>query len=232
MPFAHKRFDVGSVKIELDPAQLSWPRPGEANSESTLGGNRQYQDLRLYDWEEVRRVLDAEQGMIQRIEAADNVEETMSEIQEEREAEWEECDGDPIHGLDIGVAGAVIALSAARCVPFTSCNGGAFDGGHLERHPLIAFYMRPQLAPIFIEAAKSAGAGLESSGSVMLYADEITAIVRFAEQLYARRAEIDAIPLPRDRSGDDVDWTDYEEGEDGNDKDGGSSNDPDQGELF
>jgi hypothetical protein len=115
------------------------------------------------------------------------------------------------------VAGAVIALSAARCVPFTSCNGGAFDGGHLERHPLIAFYMRPQLVPIFVEAATSAGAGLEARGSVMLYAEEITAIPRFAEQLYARRAEIDAIKLPPDHSGDDVDPTDYEDDEDDED---------------
>lgn len=232
MPFVHKRFDVGGVKVDLDPARLRWLRPGEANEESTLGGNRHYQDLRLFDWDEARRVLDVEAEYIRRIEAADDADEMAADIQEEREAQWEESDSDPIHGLDIGVAGAVVALSAARCVPFTSCNGGAFDGGHLERHPLVAFHMRPQLAPIFVEAAKSAGVALGADGSVMLYAEEITAIVRFAEQLYARRAEIDAIPLPHDRSGEDVDWGDYEEGDDGNGNDDSGSDDSNQGQLF
>ncbi len=45
-----------------------------------------------------------------------------------------------LFGLDIGVASAVIALSAARCIPCSSCNGGAYGGSHQERHPVIAFY--------------------------------------------------------------------------------------------
>lgn len=202
MSFTHKRFNVGDIEQQLNISRLDWPVRGGAGGESTLGGNRHYQDLRLMDWAEARRVLDVEAEYVRRIEAADDVREIIETIDEEREAEWD-GDGDPLFGLDIGVAGAVIALSAARCIPFSSCNGGAFEGGHHERHPLVAFYVRPQLASIMVGAAKAAGAGLQ--GAALLYAEEITAMMRFAEQLYLRRAEIDAIALPVDRSGDDVD---------------------------
>lgn len=202
MAFAHKRFDVGKLKRRLDPTQLDWPKPGGAGSDATLGGNQQYQDLRLLDWAEARRVLDVEAEYIRRIEAAADPEVEIERVREEREQEWEEED-DPLYSLDLGVAGAVIALSAARCIPFSSCNGDAFGEGHYETHPLVMFHMRPQLVPIFLEAAIAAGVGLE--GDVMLYSADVPSIVRFAEELYARRDQLDAIELETDDSGDQID---------------------------
>ena len=53
-------------------------------------------------------------------------------------------DGDDLRGLDIGVASAVAALSAARCIPFTSCNAGTFGGSHAETYPLVGSFARAQ----------------------------------------------------------------------------------------
>jgi hypothetical protein len=59
-----------------------------------------------------------------------------------------------LFGLDIGVASTVIALSAARCVPFSSCNGGAYGGSHHEFHLVVAFYARPNTSNCYSDALR------------------------------------------------------------------------------
>lgn len=88
-------------------------------------------------------------------------------------------------GLDLGVATTVAALSAAACVPFASCNGGAYGGLNHETYPLVMFYARPQAVPHLLAAADRAGVGLESdsSGEVCVYADDIRRMRLFAVEL-------------------------------------------------
>ena len=67
--FVHKKFDVEIIR-RLDEEALSWPKPGEACLDMGLGGNRSYLDLRQMRWVEARRVLQLEEQLISRIEAA------------------------------------------------------------------------------------------------------------------------------------------------------------------
>jgi hypothetical protein len=90
-----------------------------------------------------------------------------------------------LFGLDLGVPSTVMCLSAAQCVPFSSCNAGAFGERHHEAYTLVAFFARPQMVDIFLACAVDAQIGLENddSGYVVAYADDIRKLHRFAESL-------------------------------------------------
>jgi hypothetical protein len=137
--FTPPKFDIQLAR-NLPAAGLSWPEPGEAIDDSGLGGNRQYNDLRRLSWAEARRVYELETDVIARLEASDDSEDEWAAIEDEL---YEEPD-DHLYGLDPGVASTVVALSAARCLPFSSCNAGAFGGHHYEIYPIVAFYARPR----------------------------------------------------------------------------------------
>ena len=139
MAFFHKYFDVG-MRHKINTSALFWPEPGAASGQSCLGCNRAYQDLRRLPSSEAKHVIALEQELVAAIEAAEYPEEAYDAIEEEL---YEDPDG--IYGLDLGVAGAVIALSAGRRIPFSSCNAGAFDAHHHEVYPVIAFYARPRI---------------------------------------------------------------------------------------
>lgn len=182
----YKTFDV-EIERRVTASHLSWPEPGSAGYDSGLGGNRQYMDLRRLTWTEARRVYGVEAKIIARLEASDDPEEELDQIEDEL---YEE-DADHLYGLDIGVASSVIALSAARCVPFASCNAGAFGGRHHEWHPLVAFYARPPAVPQLLECAEDAGAGLgnNDNGALTVYADDIRKIRAFALALMRKSAD-------------------------------------------
>jgi hypothetical protein len=180
-----KSFDVEICrKVELE--KLGWPAPGAAGAEgmdSGFGGNRAYSDLRSFGWRDARRVLDKEQALIARISASDDPEGEYDEIADEL---YEDDEG--LYGLDLGVAAAVVALSAARCIPFSSCNGGAFGEGHLELYPLVAFYARTAHLEALLAAAEDAGCGLEngSNGCLVIFAGNIESLQSFAAGMIKR----------------------------------------------
>ena len=182
MVFTYPQFDV-IIERRVTPARLSWPEPGEAMNERSLGCNRSYIDLRRLTWMEARRVYSVEGEYITRIETSADPEKEYDLIEDEL---YDDPDG--VYGLDIGVASTVVALSAARCIPFSSCNGGAFGGSHHESHPVVAFFSRHQTAPLLLECAEKTNSGLElgSIGNLIVYADDIRNIRAFARTLIAR----------------------------------------------
>jgi hypothetical protein len=110
-----------------------------------------------------------------------------------------------LYGLDIGVASTVVALSAARCVPFTSCNGGAFGAAHYERYPLAAFFAKRATAELLLEKAAEADIGLEQGGNgcVVAFSDDIRKFRRFAEIMIRSRKQFDAVRLRPSRTGNE-----------------------------
>ena len=132
---------------------------------------------------EARRVFSVEGEYITRIETSADPDEEYDLIEDEL---YDDPEG--IYGLDIGVASTVVALSAARCIPFSSCNGGAFGGSHHEFHPVVAFFSRRQTAPLLLECAEETNSGLvsENTGNLVVYADDIRNIRAFACALIAR----------------------------------------------
>src|ERR1700716_1490756 len=135
MPQQIRVFDV-EVQRVLDTQSLHVVSEAEAEAaedEGFLGGNQYYQDLRGWTWSEVRAVLDAEARAIARIALSADPAAAEARFEDERDA-----DEDPIEalfGLDVGVAAAVLALSALGAMPYISCNAGSFGGPHQGARP-------------------------------------------------------------------------------------------------
>src|SRR6185437_16580792 len=114
--YEYPRFDVEIIRDTSSHA-VSWPEARAAENDSGLGGNRAYADLRGLSWLEAVRVSRLEGDLIARIESAADPTDEYDKMEEE----WYE-DPPDLYGLDLGVASSVVALSAARSLPFSSCN--------------------------------------------------------------------------------------------------------------
>ena len=197
MAFTYPRFDV-TIERRVVSEHLAWPASGEAMNEGTLGCNRSYVDLRRLTWLEARRVYSVEDVLLARIETSSTPNEEHGLIEDEL---YEDAEG--IYGLDIGVASAVVALSAARCVPFSSCNGGAFGGCHHESHPVVALFARPETTSLLVECAEEADCGLLSGemGHLVVYANDIRNMRAFSTALIGRRSTFRQLRFSSSRSG-------------------------------
>jgi hypothetical protein len=182
--FVYPTFEVEIVR-KVDVGQLDWPAPGDSDDDSGLGCNRMYTDLRRLSWGEARRVHALEGELMARVESARNAEEEVSTIEDE----LYESDSH-LYGLDLGVASTVISLSAARCVPFSSCNAGTFCGHHQEVYPLVAFFAKAPMIDLLLRAATEAeiGMGNHLFGCLVAYADDVRKVRGFAERLIAMRS--------------------------------------------
>jgi hypothetical protein len=189
--FRYPKFDVTTVR-KVEPQELGWPAPGEAGHDSGLGCNRMYADLRRLSWAEAKRVFALEGSLIARMESAADTADEWAAIEDE----LSESDQD-LYGLDPGVASTVVSLSAAKCVPFSSCNAGAFGEHHQERYPLVAFYARAQAVDLLAESAEEAAIGLEGNDYLVAYADDIRKIREFARSLIRRSPLFNAIRTRR-----------------------------------
>jgi len=188
--FTHRKFEV-EIAQKVDVRGLDWPARGEAGNGTGLGCNRMYMDLRRLTWADARRVLSLETDLIARIEAAYTGEEDAA-----LEEELLECEK-YLYGLDLGVASAVASLSAAKCIPFGSCNAGAFGGGHQEQCPLVAFYAPAHTVELLIASAEEAGIGLEGNKYLVAYSDDIHKLGRFAWSLISRSSLFTAQRRPK-----------------------------------
>jgi hypothetical protein len=116
--------------VDLSGDDLAWFEGEDAGEDSGLGCNRDYRDLRGATLGDAHRVLQEERRLMDQL-AAD---------------EWElaKSEGGPeVEGLELGVASVVFALSVIGCIPFNSCNGGAFGGDHQAEGPVVGFHARP-----------------------------------------------------------------------------------------
>lgn len=187
--FAYPLFDV-RIERNVDANCLKWPDRGEAGGDSGLGCNRLYCDFRGFSWRTAMKTLVFENGLVARIESATDWESEAELIDEEL---YEDEEG--LFGMDLGVASSVVALSAAGCIPFSSCNAGAFGGSHAEAYPLIAFYARRKHVNLLIDLAESAAAGLESDshGFLVVYSNDVRVMRTFATILINARQSFQAV---------------------------------------
>lgn len=174
---------------EFDPVDLGALSDEEADrgEDDGLQGNQQYQDLRGADWDDVQVALDAEAVLFTRFAAAADLDEEAERYDEERgEAELPE---DDLWGLDIGVAGATLALSALGAVTVSSCNAGGFGGHHVSRFPHVAFFLPRSAAAEVLAIAEQADVGLDivEGGIARLYGKTDFDLHRFAEVALSRR---------------------------------------------
>lgn len=141
--------------------------------------NLRYEDLSAASWEDARTVLQAEQELLDSgFDPSDDDDDGLA-VSEFSEVAF---------GLDPGVASSVLALCAAGCTTYSSCNGWP---GHDEHYALVAFRCSPKMAPTLLNLAETAACGLENGypGLLLLYANDVKNLIRFAGELISRWAE-------------------------------------------
>ena len=166
----------------LDLARLAWPAEADAASDSLEANHYYMPDVRLARWEDVDSVLTREREILPLLKAAPDA-----------AAEWEvqnvrvnaEADGvadEFFTSLDPGIASATLALGAAGCIPFWSCNGGAFGGDHSSSQPIVKFFARPAHAELLSTCAVRANVELaqDEHGRCAIIAKDISAMRAFA----------------------------------------------------
>lgn len=154
----------------LAHSDLAWFEGEDAGDDSGLGCNRDYRDLRGKTWVDVRRVLECERRLI-------------DELKARGWASDENGDGPEVEGLELGVAAAVTALSALGCIPFTSCNGGAFGGDHEANRLVVGFYARPEHCPVLEEVCLAVQTKLHCQhGALWMEAGVAEDMLRWAER--------------------------------------------------
>lgn len=176
------------ITRQLDVERLTQITDEEADAgeDNGLEGNQQYRDIRSIGWDFVAEALTREKALFERFAAAEDVDDEAERYAEEIEmAVFPEED---FWGLDIGVIGAVMALSALGVVTVSSCNAGGFGGHHVERFPLVAMFLPPAIAKEVLEIAVTADVGLDMTddGLVRLYGRTDFDLHRFGEAALAR----------------------------------------------
>ena len=167
---------------DLDPDRLGVLSEEDADrgEEDGLEGNQQYRDLRGITWDQVAAAIREESQLFDRLATAADLDEEAALIEEEREeAIFPEED---LWGLDVGVIGAALALSALGATPVSSCNAGGFGGYHVAAFPHVAFFLPRAAAAEVLAIAEAADVGLDlvEGGIARLYGRTDFDLHRFA----------------------------------------------------
>lgn len=169
--------DVKIVR-EVDPASIG---PFEnADAEDGILLNHSYVDMRGFSISDARDVVAEEAQLLREIESMGPDDDRLEELVDELYDAASE-----LSGFDIGMGGAIFALSAAGAAPISSCNGGLLgDASHSSHVPHILFSVdKDRLGPIFA-AAEAAGIGLlNNSGHLEVFAARIPDLNAFAARL-------------------------------------------------
>lgn len=177
------------IERQLDLDQLATLSDEEADSgeEDGLQGNQQYRDLRGISWDQVATALQLEAALFERFATASDLNAEADLYAEEREeAMFPEED---LWGLDVGVIGATLALSALGAVTVSSCNAGGFGGHHVAAFPHVAFFLPRAMAAEVMAFAEDANVGLDliADGVARLYGRTDYDLHRFGQAALRRR---------------------------------------------
>lgn len=150
----------------------------DAAEDEGLGGNGEYQDLRDCDVDDLRAALIRESEALQTVlcspdsAVAEEAYKAARPMDDERSALWH---------LDLGVAGAVVALVTLGAHPVLSCNGGTFGTPHTFSAPLIWLYLEDADPDRLVGLANRAGIELSVwDGKIVMSAGRIEAFHRLA----------------------------------------------------
>lgn len=188
--FRMKTFELEG-RGEFDPAMLRWPNRGEIHGEDAApAGNQYYRDLTKFSWSQAGATLRLETALVDRVCSATDPAAEEQVVMDELEALDDMSDAPSLWGLDLGVAAAVLTLSAAGAVPVASCNGGAFGSQHVGRNPYVAFFVRPRRLWTILEWCEQANlVPTVTDGIAVLHAKHIRDFHLFAAAGIAQNIE-------------------------------------------
>lgn len=112
-----RTYSVAIVReLDLDALAVLSDEEADAGEDDGLQGNQQYRDMRRATWDQVADALAQEAALFQRFAASADLDEEAELYEQEREDAF--LPEEDLWGLDIGVIGATLALSAlgATCV--------------------------------------------------------------------------------------------------------------------
>ena len=145
--------------LEVDALAVLSDEEADAGEDDGLQGNQQYRDMRGVTWDQVADALDREAALFQRFAASADVDDEAERYEEERENAF--SPEEDLWGLDIGVIGATLALSALGATTVSSCNAGGFGGRHVAVFPYVAFFLPREAAVEVMAIAEKADVGLD-----------------------------------------------------------------------
>jgi hypothetical protein len=174
---------------EIDLAALATISDEEADASEDVGlqGNQQYRDMRGVTWDQVADALDREAALFERFATFADVDEEAERYAEEREEAF--LPEEDLWGLDVGVIGATLALSALGATTVSSCSAGGFGGFHVAQFPHVVFFLPRALAAEVLAIADAADVGLAmtTGGLVCLSGRTDLDLHRFGKAALARR---------------------------------------------
>jgi hypothetical protein len=176
-------FKVSSVPIDrkLDKNRMSLP---DRSMTSAFRIQNHYFERVRSSWRDARTALKFEYLLMRRLENAVDLEKESIAISDG----LFECDYSPLQGLDLGVAGTVLTLSAMGCYTIASCNGGCFGDFHHEKYPLVVFFAKGDDRDILLCAAERSGIGISNkNGNLLVWANDIWHMHRFAKAIFSLR---------------------------------------------
>lgn len=173
-------------EIDVEVLAVLSEEEADAGEDDGLQGNQQYRDMRGITWGQVAEALEREAVLFQRFQASADLNEEAERYEEEREDAF--LPEEDLWGLDIGVIGATLALSALGATTVSSCNAGGFGGFHVAQFPHVAFFLPRDAAAEMLAIAEAADVGLAmtTGGLVCLSGRTDFALHRFAEIALAR----------------------------------------------
>lgn len=173
-------------EIDVEALAILSEKEANAGEDDGLQGNQQYRDLRGISWEQVADGLSAEAALFQRFDASEDLDAEAERYEEERDNAL--LPEDDLWGLDVGVIGATLALSAMGATTVSSCNAGGFGGFHVAQFPHIAFFLPRKIAEEVLAVAEAAGVGLTmtTGGLVCLLGRTDRDLHRFGEVALTR----------------------------------------------
>jgi len=183
---------------------------------------RDYQPLIDVGWDDARECVEAEARWLDRAAKAPTAEEfdqiLAGAAQEEAPDDFDWL----FRGLDVGVAGLSLVLSAACYATCFSCRTHPSRAG--DHMPQVIMAAEPQRVRVLARHAERAGCGVENmeGGLVCVYSASVRHLHALAQAMLDARAKLEELPppawLPRVQeylSADDTDefeWTDDEIG--------------------
>lgn len=161
--------------------------------------NIEYEPLPIVTWDEVANTLDVERGALDVARSAQDAASYESALDEVEDAG---TDDDlflaAVGGLDLGVAGLVMALAAAGGATFTSCRGQAPGSIHQHPHPFVGVALDAPRAALLAEMVGSEGCCLYEVelGLLAVGAPTLERAHALASRILERRHDFDSLPLP------------------------------------
>jgi hypothetical protein len=166
----------------LDADRLAWPAPEDAASDSLEANHYYMPDIRLAGWGDVDAVSERENEVLALLRDAEDCEVEWESQRDRIIADADDLADEFFAALDPGIASATLSLGAVGCIPFWSCNGGAFGGEHQSPTPVVKFFAQPEHIPLLVVAADAANVTLaqDEHGRCAVSADNIDLMRAFA----------------------------------------------------